>query len=507
MGISFVYEPIVNGVWGFGHGKACDEKGRFVGHLPGLTDDDESLDPSDQRFANEDNLWDQVSSSDYSGPMANGYEPDYSGGYVSRYVELSEDEMALADELWIKSWNTSREVLTSLWCERKYPEYFPTEDVTHESISTEEAEVYSFCTDNWEFFHQELYDDEDETVGPTFQSGSSELRESSKSVLHQYALWFYTNADIRAERKMHRRTTRGTDGEQHARYTYTSNSAGRHGRGNTSMKQMEREARREIQKNNRTVDGRQQIAAENDWMAANYWSADMADFDGKMTFWTKHPEGQKADYYRRLLAVNHINQELKSEWQGAYGEYDEWAELDALHFDAEGIDEPYQFGEYIRRPAYNWRTDEFTTPKNLSIHGWHYLDLSYHDQLRFLANEHDEERLREMEDDRQDQLHRGYMASIYGYPDYDDNVGPSLHSDSDYDEEGERSKQDDLDYQAMVDAEATVWKDLDETRLQAERDSEADATPIAQSGGARGIKAGRRKHARPHHYVNEEMFA
>ena len=491
MGISFAYEPVVNGVWGFGHGKACDEKGRFVGHLPGLTDDDETLDPRDQRFANEDNLWNQVPSSVYSDAPADGYEPDYSDGYVSRYARLTDEEKTLASELWLDPWDTSREELTRLWCERKYSEYFPTEDVTHESISAEEAEIYSFCLDKWEFFHPELSDDEDETVGSTFQSGSSELRESSKSVLNQYALWFYTNADIRAERKMHRRTTRGTDGEQHARYTYTSNSAGRHGRGNTSVKQMEREARREIQKNNRTVEGRQQIAAENDWMSANYWSADMADFDGQMTFWTKHPEGQTADYYRRLLAVNHINQELKSEWLDAYGEWDEWLELDEIYRADTTREDAYRWGEYAVRPTYDWLMDTYTHPKNLSIHGWHYLDLPYREQHHFLEREREEERLREMEDDRQDWLHRRFMASIYGHPfdDFDDYVGPSLRDD--FDEEEERREQDDRDYQAMVDAEADGWNEIDFMEHERQLDAMDEAATLSQHGGPRGWKAGK----------------
>ena len=235
MGISFVYEPIVNGVWGFGHGKACDEKGRFVGHLPGLTDDDETLDPSDQRFANGDNLWDQVSSSDYSGPLANGYEPDYSGGYVSRYAELTDEERALAEELWLDPWDTSREVLTRLWCERKYPEYFPTEDVTHESISAEEAAIYSFCMDNWEFFHPELLDDEEVST-----AASSQSNEQHDDYLKK--LGWYAERSDRGWRQAH----------------------GKHGRQNSTERQKKREANRTIRKTFRTVDGRQQIAAEND---------------------------------------------------------------------------------------------------------------------------------------------------------------------------------------------------------------------------------------------------
>lgn len=41
MGISFVYKPVIDGIWGTACGRPCDDKGRILGHLPGLTDDEE----------------------------------------------------------------------------------------------------------------------------------------------------------------------------------------------------------------------------------------------------------------------------------------------------------------------------------------------------------------------------------------------------------------------------------------------------------------------------------
>jgi hypothetical protein len=379
---------------------------------------------------------------------------------LEQLVWMSEqnEPLQVADKYELKYWT----LFPHLWAEETYEDSRYEEELYCDEL---EELARSFGPDNWEFFYPEWCDDGEDIPMPTQGSFNYDTR------LMEHSWWSLRKAE---------------------RYRQ---SAGKHGRDKTTVWQKEREANRKIRKTSRTVEGKQQIAAENDWMVTNYWSPDMVDFDGEITFWADTPSGRLGEAYRRLLTVNHIIHELKDEWLREYGEWDEYTEdqhfLDEMQMEDEGIDHPYHFGEYAVRPEYDWISGGYTHPK-LSNHGWGYMNLSYRDQQRFLENERQEDRLREMADEPTSSFDC-FRTSEYYDGGWDDYVGPSLslHNDEDWDEAEERKKDDDKRFQQMADAESDGWTEIDEALEAEQRDAVADAATIAQHGGARGWKAGK----------------
>jgi hypothetical protein len=215
----------------------------------------------------------------------------------------------------------------------------------------------------------------------------------------------------------------------------------------------------------------------------------MAAFDGEMTFGTKHPAGQLADAYRRLLKVNTIDRELKNMWAEDWAEFETlaqafWRKQPSFGFCEEDADLRllhigYYCGAYARRPEYDYEYGFYShhAGNHKVEHGWRVYG-------RELAMEAEARPCLDDMDFRND------MDDEYPWPDQDETLPQG------YDEEAERRREDDRAYQAMAEAEAAAWAEIDFFEYERQLDAQAEAAMLAQHGGPRGWKAGKVAHLR-----------
>lgn len=180
------------------------------------------------------------------------------------------------------------------------------------------------------------------------------------------------------------------------------------------------------------------------------------------------------DYYEKLLVVNNIGRELKEAWVEEFG----------IFFDVQDEWDISDWNEtYDERCAHLRRKKSFYYGTKI---GW----CGYAEELAMDAAA--ELYLCDME--FRDHMNDGYGDPIYDALQEDDywwdveqgglySMYPDVYIDDYY----EKVRQDDF-YQTMMNVNA--WDVVDETRLNDERNAEADAAVIAQHGGARGWKAG-----------------
>ena len=321
------------------------------------------------------------------------------------------------------------------WAMQRYPGAFP------EVMSLAEVEMYTN--------HVTESDDADENPLMPSQGGSSRLRESSADILHRpvgYDSTWMSLADLRYMR----------------------------GRSHHSDKRLWWQKLSVERSQNKNYD----VLATNIFSSYRNWWSDLIFEDlenGKVVI----DEWRNDDYYERLLAVNNINQKLRSSWLYDYGEYDD--EADERHYDniyrfADDVDpndQAYYARAFLRRPIWDYMRDEYHYVP-VSHHGWQ----GYEAELEAAAEEEYRQETRQFHLAMNDDYYDPYYDGGYDYPPSDDRVDMGA---------AEKRWRDEA-YQKLADASA--WDEADFMAYERKLDAEDEAATLSRHGGARGWKAG-----------------
>ena len=319
------------------------------------------------------------------------------------------------------------------WAMQRYPGAFP------EVMSLAEVEMYTN--------HVTESDDADENPLMPSQGGSSRLRESSADILHRpvgYDSTWRSLADLRYMR----------------------------GRSHHSDKRLWWQKLSVERSQNKNYD----VLATNTFSIYTDWWNELISEDlenGHVVI----DEWRNDDYYKRLLAVNHINHALKTAW------VEDWAEMETS-------------AQKWHNPTYRYSRAKVLADM---MDGHLLWDFLYDAGSNPRKQAHYEEYYRHYQDGGRDEPELDPSYDFYTYTnsssdDYDDYP---YYTDSDYcdewyDEETGRKYHEDKDYQAL--SAASAWNEIDymEYEMEYERrlDAEDEATTLLRHGGARGWKAG-----------------